>query len=74
MPILKKELITYIRAKTDQLLQVMGTVPLNTGELDDSTLLAVVLLRIPSNRYLSICRPPEMNYRRYLILPGSVSL
>jgi hypothetical protein len=36
-----QELIQYIRTKTDRLLQVMGTVPLNPDELDDETLLAV---------------------------------
>jgi len=36
-----QELITYIRAKTNRLLEVMGTVPLNPEELDDTTLLAV---------------------------------
>jgi len=35
------ELIKYIRAKTDRMLQVMGTVPLNPEELDDETLLTV---------------------------------
>ena len=35
------ELAQYIRAKTDRLLQVMGTVPLNPSELDDETLLSV---------------------------------
>ncbi len=34
-------LIGYIRAKTDHLLKVMGTVPLKQEELDDDTLLAV---------------------------------
>lgn len=36
-----QELVQYIRTKTDRLLQVMGTVPLNPDELDDETLLAV---------------------------------
>jgi len=36
-----RELISYIRAKTDRLLQVMGTVPLDQEELDDDTLLLV---------------------------------
>ena len=36
-----QELAQYIRAKTDRLLQVMGTVPLNPSELDDETLLSV---------------------------------
>jgi diguanylate cyclase (GGDEF)-like protein len=36
-----QELVQYIRAKTDRLLQVMGTVPLNPDELDDDTLLTV---------------------------------
>lgn len=36
-----RELIQYVRAKTDRLLQVMGTVPLNQEELDDDTLLLV---------------------------------
>jgi len=36
-----QELIGYIRAKTNRLLEVMGTVPLNPEELDDATLLAV---------------------------------
>jgi len=36
-----QELVSYIRAKTDRLLQVMGTVPLNPDELDDETLLSV---------------------------------
>ena len=35
------ELLQYIRAKTDRMLQVMGTVPLDPRELDDETLLAV---------------------------------
>lgn len=35
------ELISYIRAKTDHLLRVMGTVPLKQEELDDETLLSV---------------------------------
>lgn len=36
-----QELSGYIRAKTNRLLEVMGTVPLNHEELDDSTLLVV---------------------------------
>ena len=36
-----QELISYIRAKTNRLLEVMGTVPLNAEELDDASLLAV---------------------------------
>jgi diguanylate cyclase (GGDEF)-like protein len=36
-----QELVQYIRAKTNRLLQVMGTVPLNPDELDDETLLTV---------------------------------
>lgn len=36
-----EELTRYIRAKTDRLLEVMGTVPLHADELDDDTLLSI---------------------------------
>ncbi len=35
------ELIRYVRAKIDQLLTVMGTLPLRAEELDDATLIAL---------------------------------
>jgi diguanylate cyclase (GGDEF)-like protein len=41
MPIERQQLVAYIREKTNRLLEVMGTVPLNPDELDDSTLLSV---------------------------------
>lgn len=37
----EQELHNYIREKTDQLLTVMGTLPLNPEELDDETLISV---------------------------------
>lgn len=46
-----QELIGYIRAKTDRLLQVMGTVPLNPEELDDATLLTVDPIGIVSDAF-----------------------
>lgn len=48
------ELIRYIRAKTDRLLEVMGTVPLNPEELDDDTLLAVDPIGIVTESFTQI--------------------
>ncbi len=41
LAIRNSELISYIRTKTDRLLQVMGTVPLKSEELDDDTLITL---------------------------------
>ena len=38
---LEQDVIGYVRAKIDQLLKVMGTLPLRPEELDDETLLAL---------------------------------
>jgi len=40
-PVDSKALIRYLRAKIDQLLGVMGTLPLRPEELDDATLIAL---------------------------------
>lgn len=44
-------LIGYVRAKTDRLLQVLGTVPLRPEELDDDTLLALDPIGIVSDAF-----------------------
>jgi len=38
---LEQDVIGYVRAKIDQLLKIMGTLPLRQEELDDATLLAL---------------------------------
>ena len=38
---LERDVIGYVRAKIDQLLKIMGTLPLRPEELDDATLLAL---------------------------------
>ncbi len=38
---LEQDVIGYVRAKIDQLLKIMGTLPLRPEELDDTTLLAL---------------------------------
>lgn len=45
------ELVGYIRAKTDRLLQVIGTIPLRQEELDDDTLLTVDPIGIVSEAF-----------------------
>ncbi len=49
-----KELLSYIRAKTDRLLQVMGTVPLHHEELDDNTLLSVDPIGIVAESFVQV--------------------
>lgn len=51
LQIKNQELIGYIRVKTDRLLQVMGTVPLNPEELDDDTLLTLDPIGIVSDSF-----------------------
>ncbi len=49
-----RELLKYIRAKTDRLLQVMGTVPLHHEELDDNTLLSVDPIGIVAESFVQV--------------------
>ncbi len=49
-----RELICYIRSKTDRLLQVMGTVPLRQEELDDATLLQVDPIGIVTDAFAQV--------------------
>ncbi len=51
LQIRNKELIGYIRNKTDRLLQVIGTVPLHPEELDDETLLVLDPIGIVSDAF-----------------------
>ncbi len=50
----KKDALQYIREKTDQLLTVIGTVPLKPDELDDKTLLELDPIGIVSNSFSQI--------------------
>ena len=49
-----EDAIKYIREKVDQLLQVMGTLPLSPEELDDATLLSVDPIGILSGSFQQI--------------------
>lgn len=49
-----RETITYIRKKVDQLLTVIGTIPLNPDELDDDTLIHLDPIGIISDTFTQI--------------------
>ena len=49
-----KELRNYIRQKTDQLLKVIGTLPLKPEELDDETLLSIDPIGIVTESFTQI--------------------
>lgn len=49
-----RDLTTYVRAKVDQLLKVMGTLPLRPEELDDQTLLALDPIGIISDSFTQV--------------------
>lgn len=49
-----QELISYIRTKTNRLLEVMGTIPLNPEELDDATLLALDPIGIVTDSFAQV--------------------
>jgi PAS domain S-box-containing protein len=50
----KNEAFTYIREKVDQLLTVIGTIPLKPDELDDDTLIHLDPIGIVSNTFVQI--------------------
>jgi len=50
----EQELHTYIREKTDQLLTVMGTLPLKQEELDDETLISVDPIGIVADSFAQV--------------------
>lgn len=50
----EQELHYYIREKTDQLLTVMGTLPLNPEELDDETLISVDPIGIVGDSFAQV--------------------
>ena len=50
----EKAAISYIREKVDQLLEVIGTVPLKPDELDDATLIELDPIGIISNTFSQI--------------------
>ncbi len=50
----EQELHHYIREKTDQLLTVMGTLPLNPEELDDETLISVDPIGIVGDSFAQV--------------------
>ncbi|GAB4332803.1 MAG: hypothetical protein Kow0089_00930 [Desulfobulbaceae bacterium] len=49
-----RELTAYIREKTNQLLTVIGTVPLDPGELDDATLIQLDPIGIVSDSFVQV--------------------
>ncbi|MCD6527127.1 MAG: EAL domain-containing protein [Desulfuromonas sp.] len=51
---LEQEVIGYVRAKVDQLLKIMGTLPLRQEELDDETLLALDPIGIVAESFAQI--------------------
>ena len=50
----EKALSTYVRQKTDQLLEVIGTLPLRTEELDDETLVQVDPIGIVAESFTQV--------------------
>lgn len=53
------EVITYIRDKINQLLEVMGTIPLKPEELDDKTLIQLDPIGIIANSFKQILKHHE---------------
>ena len=60
------DLIRYIRSKTDRLLQVMGTVPLDPAELDDDTLLSIDPIGIVTDAFAQVLEHQNSTNRMLL--------
>ena len=67
----QRDALSYIRAKVDQLLMVMGTFPLRPEELDDETLIALDPIGIIAESFQQVISHLEENNRR-LSIAGSV--
>ena len=58
-----REVIEYVRNKVDQLLTVIGTIPLKPDELDDDTLINLDPIGIISNTFIQILEHLSANDR-----------
>lgn len=68
----QEEALRYIRAKVDQLLTVMGTLPLRPEELDDSTLIALDPIGIIAESFRQVIDHLNETNQRLSVATGEI--
>lgn len=68
----QQEALGYIRAKVDQLLAVMGTLPLRPEELDDSTLIALDPIGIIAESFRQVIDHLNATNQRLSVATGEI--
>ena len=68
----QEDALCYIRAKVDQLLTVMGTLPLRPEELDDSTLVALDPIGIIAESFRQVVDHLNETNQRLSVATGEI--